>query len=97
FSTRHEPKKFSKRLIIPEELMDDAQYDQAYDAVRMLRRTCNLTQDYDAVGILNNAFAAGVTWGDGQPMCSASHEIRGGGLVSNSLTALTPSNTAVQV
>lgn len=94
--TRYEPKKFAKRLIIPEELMEDAQYDQVYDAVRMLSRTCNLTQDYDAVSILNDAFNTAVTGGDGQAMVSASHEIRGGGTVSNSIAALTPSNTAVQ-
>ena len=95
--TRYEPKKFAKRLIIPEELMEDAQYDQAYDATRMMARTCQLTQDYDAVGVINSMFDATVTGGDLQPLGSAVHPIRGGATVSNILSpALSPSNTAVQ-
>lgn len=97
---RYEARKFSKRLIIPEELKEDSQYPEIYDAVRMLQNTCMSTQDYDAVNILNDAFtgslAAG-TSGDGVAVCSASHLIRGGSTVSNILSpALSPSNPAVQ-
>src|SRR5512138_3191670 len=49
FKKRYEPKKFSKRLIIPEELKEDSQYPEIYDAVRMLQNTCVVSQDYDAV------------------------------------------------
>ncbi len=95
--TRYEVKKFSKRLILPEELEEDGQYPEAYDATRMLARTGQLTQDYDAVGMLNSFFDTTVTWGDGQAWGSASHPIRGGGTISNILSpALSPSNTAVQ-
>lgn len=96
--TRYEAKKFSKRLIIPEELEEDSQYPEICDATRMLQETCVLTQDYDAVGVLNDATttANGRVMGDGQPLCSASHPIRGGGTVSNLLpTPLSPSNTAM--
>lgn len=97
YVTRVEPMKFGKRLIIPEELEEDGQYEEAYDCTRMLSRTCDLTQDYDAVGILNDAFNTSVTGGDGQPMVSASHPLRGGGTTaSNLVAALSPSNTAVQ-
>jgi hypothetical protein len=97
---RYEAKKFSKRLIIPEELKEDSQYPEIYDAVRMLQNTCATTQDYDAVTILNDAFtgslAAGLS-GDGVAVASASHVIRGGATVSNILSpALSPSNPAVQ-
>lgn len=95
--TRYEAKKFAKRLIIPEELEEDAQYPEAYDAARILARTGHLTQDYDAVNMLNNMFDTNTTWGDGQPWMSLVHPIRGGGTVSNLLaTPLSPSNTAVQ-
>lgn len=96
--TRYEPKKFSKRLIIPEELEEDSQYPEIYDATRMLSSTCNVTQDYDAVAVLNDAFAgASLLSGDNVAYCSASHVIRGGATVSNILSpALSPSNTAVQ-
>lgn len=94
--TRYEPVKFSKRLIIPEELEEDAQYEEAYNATRMLRRTCTVTQDYDATNLLNNAFDTNTTWGDGSAMCVTNHPIRGGGTVSNAFaTPLSPSNTAV--
>lgn len=98
-SKRYEAKKFTKRLIIPEELKEDSQYPEIYDAVRMLQNTCRLTQDYDAVGLLNDAFTGATdsgTAGDLVAVCSASHLIRGGGTVSNILTPISPSNTAVQ-
>lgn len=96
---RYEAKKFTKRLIIPEELKEDSQYPEIYDAVRMLQNTCRLTQDYDAVGLLNDAFTgateSGIS-GDAVAVCSASHVIRGGATVSNVLSPISPSNTAVQ-
>ena len=97
---RYEAKKFTKRLIIPEELKEDSQYPEIYDAIRMLQNTCDLTQDYDAVGLLNDAFVgatdSGLT-GDGIAVCSASHVIRGGSTVSNILSpSVSPSNAAIQ-
>jgi hypothetical protein len=96
--TRYEAKKFSKRLIIPEELEEDSQYEEIYDATRMLQETCVLTQDYDAVGVLNDLFttANGRVGGDSLSLCSTVHPIRGGGTVSNQLpTALSPANTSM--
>jgi hypothetical protein len=96
--TRYEAKKFSKRLIIPEEMEEDSQYEEIYDATRMLQETCVLTQDYDAVGLLNDMFTTvnGRQGGDGLALCTTVHPIRGGGTVSNQLaTALSPSNTAM--
>lgn len=97
---RYEPKKFSKRLIIPEELLEDTQYPEIVDAVRMLQNTCRLTQDYDAVGLLNDAFAGATDSGlagDNVAVCSASHLLRGGSTFSNILSpSVSPSNAAVQ-
>lgn len=96
--TRYEPKKMSKRLIIPEELEEDSQYPEIYAATEMLQETCVLTQDYDAVGVLNDMFstANGRVGGDGKALCDSAHPIRGGATVSNMLpTALSPSNTAM--
>jgi len=98
--TRYEAKKFSKQLIIPEELEEDSQYPEIYDGTRMLQETCVLTQDYDAVGVLNDMFITtnGRVGGDGKALCDSGHPIRGGGTVSNILpTALSPSNTAMTV
>ncbi len=96
--TRYEAKKFSKRLIIPEELEEDSQYPEIYDGTRMLQETCVLTQDYDAVGVVNDWFSTtnGRIGGDSKAMCDSAHPIRGGGTVSNVLpTALSPSNVAM--
>lgn len=94
---RFRPVKFSKRLVIPEEIIEDAEYERAYDATRMLGRTCVQTQNYNAVAILNNAFDSNFVGGDGLEMCSTLHVIKGGATVSNELaTPLSPSNTAVQ-
>lgn len=96
--TQYTAKKFAKRLIIPDELMEDSQYPQIYDATRMLSRTCGLTQDYDAVGVINDAFttANGRIGGDLKAMCVSDHPIRGGSTVANVTSVpLAPSNTAV--
>jgi hypothetical protein len=94
---RYRPIKFGKRLVIPEEIEEDAVYDEAYDATRMLVRTCVQTQDYYAVGILDDAANTNVVGGDGVTLANASHKIKGGSTVSNILSpALSPSNTAVQ-
>ncbi len=95
--TRYEPQKFSKRLIIPEEVEEDGRYPEMYDASRMLADSCKTTQDYEAVGILNDAFtgANGHVGGDGLSYCNASHPLRGGSTFSNLMAAVSPSNTAV--
>lgn len=96
--TRYRPVKFAKRLVIPEEIEEDCVHEEAYAAVRMLTRTCIQTQDYYAVGILDDAANTGVVGGDGVCLGSASHVIKGGSTVSNILSpALTPSNTAIQL
>jgi hypothetical protein len=95
--TRYEPQKFSKRLIIPEEFEEDMRYPEMYDASRMLADSCKTTQDYEAVGILNDAFtgANGHVGGDGLAYISASHPLRGGSTFSNLMAPVSPSNTAV--
>lgn len=95
--TRVEPVKFSKRLIIPEEMEEFSQYSEMYDCSRWLADTCKLTMDYDATGILNDMFtgANGHVGGDALPYASASHPIRGGSLVSNLMAPVSPSNMAV--
>jgi hypothetical protein len=96
--TRYRPLKFAKKLVIPEEIEEDCAHEEAYNATRMLARTCIQTQDYYAVSIIDDAASSGVVGGDGVCLGSASHVIKGGGTVSNILSpALTPSNTALQL
>jgi hypothetical protein len=97
YVTRYRPIKFAKRLVIPEEIKEDAVYEEAYAATEMLGRTCVQTQDYYAVGIIDDAATAGAVGGDGVCLANASHPIKGGSTISNILSpALTPSNTAIQ-
>lgn len=98
YSVRYRPIKFAKRLVVPEEIEDDAVYEEAYGAVKMMARTGIQTQNYYAVGILDNAANTGVTGGDGVCLANSAHPLKGGSTVSNILSpALTPSNTAVQL
>lgn len=96
--TRYRPIKFAKRLIIPVEIEEDAVYEEAYAATEMMARTFVQTQDYYAVGIIDDAANANVVGGDGVILASASHPIKGGSTYSNILNpALTPSNTSLQL
>lgn len=96
FVQRYQPVAFAKRLEIPEYMKDDAAYDEVFDMVKMLRRTAVQTEDYYAVGILDDCADANVTWGDGVTLASTAHVVRGGGTYSNRLNpALTPSANSV--
>lgn len=96
--TRYRPQKFAKKLVIPEEIEEDNSHEEAYNAVRMLTRTCIQTQDYYAVGILDDAANTNAIGGDGVSLANASHPIKGGGTLSNIISpAMTPSNTSVQM
>ncbi|HYE97436.1 MAG TPA: hypothetical protein VEJ18_00940 [Planctomycetota bacterium] len=98
YVVRWRPLKFAKRLVIPEEIIEDAAYEEAYQATEMLARTCVQTQDYYAVGIIDDAATTGVNGGDGVTLANSAHPIRGGSTVSNILSpALTPSNTALNL
>lgn len=96
FVVRYQAVPFAKRLLIPEYAKDDAQYDEVFDAVRMLRETAVQTQNYYAVGLLDDATDTNVTVGDGVSWANTAHVVRGGGTYQNVLsTDLTPSANAV--
>lgn len=96
--TRYRPLKFAKKLVIPEEIEEDNVHEEAYNATRMLGRTCIQTQDYYAVGILDDIANTDAVGGDGVCLANSAHPIKGGSTLSNILDpALTPSNTAIQL
>lgn len=98
FTKEYRPIKFGKRLAIPEEIEEDAVYEEAYDATAMLARTWTQTQDVYAVQIIDDCADANVTGGDGVVFASASHPIQGGATYSNILSpAMLPSNRAIQL
>ncbi len=96
--TRYRPIKFAQRLVIPEEIEEDAVYEEAYAATAMMGRTCVSTQDVYAVGLIDDAANTNVTWGDGVTLANSAHPIRGGSTISNILSpAVLPSNSAIQL
>jgi len=69
-------------------LTEEAIEDNLYDSLsarytKALARAMAYTKQVKAAAILNNAFATGVTYGDGQVLCSTSHPLVNGGTNSN--------------
>ena len=69
-------------------LTEEAIEDNLYDSLsarytKALARAMAYTKQVKAAAILNNAFASGVTYGDGQVLCSTSHPLVNGGTNSN--------------
>jgi hypothetical protein len=69
---------------ITEEAIEDNLYDSLSSRyTKALARGMAYTKQVKAANILNNAFAAGVTYGDGQTLCSTTHPLVSGGVNSN--------------
>ncbi len=84
FTARADMVTYSLGYAITEEAIEDNLYErQATDYARALTRSFGETKETVGAGILNLAFSAGAPVGDGQPLCSASHPLQGGGVMSN--------------
>ncbi len=69
---------------ITEEAIEDNLYDSLSSRyTKALARAMAYTKQVKAADILNNAFAAGSTYGDGQTLCSTTHPLVSGGNNSN--------------
>ena len=69
---------------ITEEAIEDNLYDSLSSRyTKALARGMAYTKQVKAANILNNAFASGVTYGDGQTLCSTAHPLVSGGVNSN--------------
>ena len=69
-------------------LTEEAIEDNLYDSLsgrytKALARAMAYTKQVKAANILNNAFTAGYTYGDGQVLCSTDHPLVSGGTNSN--------------
>ena len=69
-------------------LTEEAIEDNLYDSLssrytKALARAMAYTKQTKGAAILNNAFAAGTTYGDGQTLCSTAHPLVSGGTNSN--------------
>jgi hypothetical protein len=69
---------------ITEEAVEDNLYDSLSSRyTKALARGMAYTKQVKGASILNNAFTAGFTYGDGQVLCSTSHPLVSGGVNSN--------------
>jgi hypothetical protein len=91
WTARYNHETIAMGFSITEEAIEDNLYDSLSSRyTKALARGMSYTKQVKAAGILNNAFTAGYTYGDGQVLCSANHPLVSGGVNSN--TQATPAD-----
>ncbi len=93
--TRYMSRTFGLKILISEEAIEDNKYPAILNAAGRLGRAMYKTIDYDTTNLLARATNTSYTFGDGQPLASASHTLPGGGTFSNLGTPISPSRIAM--
>ena len=84
WTARYQHETIAMGFSITEEAIEDNLYDSlSARYTKALARAMAYTKQVKAAAILNNAFASGVTYGDGQPLISTQHPLISGGTNSN--------------
>jgi len=84
FTARYTHETVAMGFSITEEAIEDNLYDSlSARYTKALARAMAYTKQVKAAAVLNNAFAAGTTYGDGQVLCSTAHPLVSGGTNSN--------------
>jgi hypothetical protein len=84
WTARYNHETIAMGFSITEEAIEDNLYDSLSSRyTKALARGMAYTKQVKAANILNNAFAAGYTYGDGVTLCSTSHPLVSGGVNSN--------------
>jgi len=84
FTSRYTHETIALAFAITEEAVEDNLYDRlASRYTRALARSMAHTKQVKAANVLNNAFNAAFTGGDGVELCSTAHPLSGGGTFSN--------------
>ena len=84
YSARYVHETVAMGFSITEEAIEDNLYDSlSARYTKALARAMAYTKQVKAADILNNGFAAGTTYGDGQPLLSTVHPLVSGGVNSN--------------
>jgi hypothetical protein len=84
FSARYTHETIAMGFSITEEAIEDNLYDSlSARYTKALARAMAYTKQVKGASVLNNAFAAGTTYGDGQSLCSTAHPLVSGGTNSN--------------
>ena len=90
WTARYTHETIAMGFSITEEAIEDNLYDSLSSRyTKALARAMSYTKQVKAAAVLNNGFAATVTYGDGQPLFSTAHPLVSGGTNSN-----TPSTQA---
>jgi len=84
WSARYNHETISMGFSITEEAIEDNLYD-SFSAryTKALARAMAYTKQVKGANILNNAFSASVTYGDGKSLCATDHPLVSGGTNSN--------------
>lgn len=93
--TRYLSRTFGLKILISEEAIEDNKYPAVLSAAARLGRAMYKTIDYDTTNLLARATNTSYTFGDGQPLASATHTLPGGGTFSNLGTPISPSRIAM--
>jgi hypothetical protein len=84
WTARYNHETIAMGFSITEEAIEDNLYDSLSSRyTKALARGMAYTKQVKAANILNNAFTAGYTYGDGQVLCSTAHPLVSGGVNSN--------------
>jgi hypothetical protein len=84
WTARYNHETIAMGFAITEEAVEDNLYDSLSSRyTKALARGMAYTKQVKGASILNNAFTAGYTYGDGQVLCSTAHPLVSGGTNSN--------------
>jgi len=84
WTARYTHETIAMGFSITEEAIEDNLYDSlSARYTKALARAMAYTKQVKAASILNNAFAAGTTYGDGKVLCATDHPLVNGGTNSN--------------
>src|SRR5210317_538819 len=84
WTARYTHETIAMGFSITEEAIEDNLYDSlSARYTKALARGMAYTKQVKAASILNNAFDAGTTYGDGVSLCNTSHPLVGGGVNAN--------------
>lgn len=93
WTARYNHETIALGFSITEEAVEDNLYDSLSSRyTKALARGMSYTKQVKAAAILNNAFAAGYTYGDGVVLCSTAHPLVNGGVNSNTFATGTDLN-----
>lgn len=97
WTARYQHETIALGFSITEEAVEDNLYDSlSARYTKGLARAMAYTKQVKAATILNQAFAGGPTYGDGQVLCSASHPLVSGGTNSNTGGAADLNETSLE-